>query len=272
MIVTQIPENENDNDENNNNNNNNNINNIHNIDNSNLLSIIQNPLYTEEKVYRFYINDTEKNILTYSFTDNKINTTKYNIITFIPKALFLQFVRLANIYFLICAILQCIPIISPLSPATAVVPLVIVLSVSIIREGIEDYSRAKLDKQQNNEETVVYRNGQWEKTTSGTLYVGEMVEVLQENTFPADLILIDSELEGGICFIETGTLDGEKTLKQKEAPSDTKGKFKENNEKIKNFNISGNITSDLPNPALYQLNGRMELSFQKNLITKTNNE
>ena len=273
MIVTQIPENENDNDENNNNNNNNNnINNIHNIDNSNLLSIIQNPLYTEEKVYRFYINDTEKNILTYSFTDNKINTTKYNIITFIPKALFLQFVRLANIYFLICAILQCIPIISPLSPATAVVPLVIVLSVSIIREGIEDYSRAKLDKQQNNEETVVYRNGQWEKTTSGTLYVGEMVEVLQENTFPADLILIDSELEGGICFIETGTLDGEKTLKQKEAPSDTKGKFKENNEKIKNFNISGSITSDLPNPALYQLNGRMELSFQKNIITKTNNE
>ena len=266
MIVTQIPENENENDMVNNN-----KNSINNVDNANLISIAQNPLYTEDKIYKFYINDTEKNILTYNFSDNKISTTKYNIITFIPKALFLQFVRLANIYFLICAILQCIPIISPLSPATAVVPLVIVLSVSIIREGIEDYSRAKLDSQQNNEETVVYRNGQWEKTKSGTLYVGEMVEVLQEETFPADLILIDSELEGGICFIETGTLDGEKTLKQKEAPSETKGKFKENNEKINRFNISGSITSDLPNPALYQLNGRMELSFQTNLITKNNN-
>ena len=141
MIVPQIPENENENEMNRNN-----QNNIHIMDNSNLLSIIQNPLYTEDKLYKFYINDNEKNILTYNFTDNKINTTKYNLITFIPKALLIQFVRLANIYFLICAILQCIPIISPLTPAIAVVPLVIVLSVSIIREGIEDYSRAKLDR------------------------------------------------------------------------------------------------------------------------------
>ena len=85
-----------------------------------------------------------------------------------------ELTRLANIYFLVCAILQCIPLISPLAPATAVVPFIIVLSVSIIREGIEDYSRALLDKQQNNEETTAYRNGSWEKTISGSLYVGEI--------------------------------------------------------------------------------------------------
>ena len=187
------------------------------------------------KLYQFYINDTPKNKQNYHFKDNRIDTTKYNIITFLPKALILQFVRLANIYFLVSAILQCIPIISPLAPASAVVPIVIVLSVSVIREGIEDYSRAKLDKQQNNEETTAYRNNSWVKTTSGTLYVGEIIEVLQDNTFPADLILLDSELPGGICFIETGTLDGEKTLKQKEAPRNTREKFKENNEKINNL-------------------------------------
>ena len=119
-----------------------------NINNSNMISNQQN---SAEKSYQFYINDTNSNISEYNFKNNKINTTKYNLITFIPKALLLQFVRLANIYFLICAILQCIPMISPLTPATAVVPLVIVLSVSIIREGIEDYSRYQLDNQQNNE-------------------------------------------------------------------------------------------------------------------------
>ena len=172
--------------------------------------------FMEENIYKFYINDTQSNITQFHFHNNRIDTTKYNIFTFIPKALLLQFVRLANIYFLICAILQCIPLISPLTPVTAVVPLVFVLSVSIIREGIEDYSRAKLDKQQNNEETIVYRNNEWQKTTSGTLYVGEIVEVLQDNTFPADIIVLDSELPGGICFIEKGTLDGEKTANQKE--------------------------------------------------------
>ena len=174
--------------------------------------------FLEDNIYKFYVNDTNLNKTSFKFHNNRIDTTKYNIITFIPKALLLQFVRLANIYFLICAILQCIPLISPLTPVTAVVPLVFVLSVSIIREGIEDYSRAQLDKQQNNEETIVYRDGEWKKSQSGTLYVGEIVEVLEGNTFPADLILLDSELPGGICFIETGTLDGEKTLKQKESP------------------------------------------------------
>ena len=171
-----------------------------------------------DNLYQFYINDTPKNKTYYKhFKDNRIDTTKYNIITFLPKALLLQFVRLANIYFLVCAILQCIPQISPLSPSSAVIPIVIVLSVSVIREGIEDCARAKLDKEQNNEVSSFYSNGAWENTTSGQLNIGEVVEVLQEETFPADLILLDSELPEGLCYIETGTLDGEKTLKQKES-------------------------------------------------------
>ena len=139
-----------------------------------------------DKLYQFYINDTQTNLQKYHFKDNRIDTTKYNIITFLPKALIIQFVRLANVYFLVSAILQCIPIISPLAPASAVVPIVIVLSVSIIREGIEDYARAKLDKEQNSEPTSSYIDGKWENTTSGKLRMGEIVEVLQEEPFPAD--------------------------------------------------------------------------------------
>ena len=217
-----------------------------------------------DKLYQFYINDTQTNLQKYHFKDNRIDTTKYNIITFLPKALIIQFVRLANIYFLVSAILQCIPIISPLAPASAVVPIVIVLSVSIIREGIEDYARAKLDKEQNNEPTSSYIDGKWENTTSGKLRMGEIVEVLQDEPFPADLILLDSELPEGICFIETGTLDGEKTLKQKEAPKETKGKFNEKEEKTQKFELSGKAIADHPNPELYQLNGRMHLVFTTN--------
>lgn len=51
----------------------------------------------------------------------------------------LQFTRAANYVYLFAAILQSMPIISSLSPITAIGPLVFVLIVSMIREGYEDY-------------------------------------------------------------------------------------------------------------------------------------
>ena len=83
------------------------------------------------KLYEFYINNSLKNKEEYHFKDNSVDTTKYNIITFLPKALLYQFMRVANIYFLCCAVLQCIPLISPLGAQTALVPIIIVLSVSL---------------------------------------------------------------------------------------------------------------------------------------------
>ena len=211
------------------------------------------------KQYQFYINDNLRNTQEFQFKNNKINTRKYNWVTFVPHALLLQFARPANIYFLVCAILQCIPKISPLSPVTALVPLIFVLSVSLIREGIEDCHRAELDRQQNNEPTMVYQNNNWIDTISGDLQIGELVLVNQNMTFPADLILVDSELNEGICFIETGTLDGEKTLKQKESPKEIAGQLNRNKEPIKSFNISGLVITDPPNQDLYLLSKIMKV-------------
>lgn len=47
----------------------------------------------------------------------------------------LQFKRLANVYFLIISILMSIPAISPINPLTAWAPLIIVIGISMIREG-----------------------------------------------------------------------------------------------------------------------------------------
>lgn len=80
------------------------------------------------------------------FMSNYIRTTKYTIFSFLPMSLIYQFQRFSNIYFLVMTILQSIPLISPLSPATAIFPLIFVLTVSMIREGFEDYSRYKSDK------------------------------------------------------------------------------------------------------------------------------
>ena len=213
----------------------------------------------QNEIYQFYINDNVRNQQEYHFKPNIINTRKYNWITFVPKALLIQFARPANIYFLVSAILNCIPQISPISPITAIAPLVIVLAVSLIREAVEDCSRASLDRQQNNEKTMAYRNGVFEETTSGELQIGELVLIAQDQTFPADLILIDSALNDGICFIETATLDGEKTLKQKDSPKELAGKLNNNGQPLNNFTVQGSVLTDMPNPDLYKLNKIMKI-------------
>ena len=211
--------------------NNNNLDNIQDNKNNenNLEPIMEAPplekIIKREDLYEFYINDPEKNTVELFFKNNKISTTKYNAFTFLPKALLYQFIRLANVYFVFMAVLQSISLISPLSPATAIAPLVFVLAVSLIREAVEDLKRRKLDNEQNSNEVETYINGKWMKIQSGNLQMGEIVRVKKDGVFPSDLLLIDSNLKDGVCFIETGTLDGEKTLKIKNAPNFTKGKF-----------------------------------------------
>ena len=211
--------------------NNNNLDNIQDNKNNenNLEPIMEAPplekIIKREDLYEFYINDPEKNTVELFFKNNKISTTKYNAFTFLPKALLYQFIRLANVYFVFMAVLQSISLISPLSPTTAIAPLVFVLAVSLIREAVEDLKRRKLDNEQNSNEVETYINGKWMKIQSGKLQMGEIVRVKKDGVFPSDLLLIDSNLKDGICFIETGTLDGEKTLKIKNAPNFTKGKF-----------------------------------------------
>lgn len=87
----------------------------------------------------FYLNKDEKQENSeIRFANNRIKTSKYNLINFFPKCLFLQFMRVANFYFLATAVIQSISIISPLAPFSAIAPLVFVLVVSLIREAIDD--------------------------------------------------------------------------------------------------------------------------------------
>uniref|UniRef100_A0A8C7DFF7 Phospholipid-transporting ATPase n=1 Tax=Oncorhynchus kisutch TaxID=8019 RepID=A0A8C7DFF7_ONCKI len=69
---------------------------------------------------------------------NAIKTSKYNTFNFLPLNLFEQFQRIANAYFLILLILQVIPAISSLSWFTTVVPLVLVLSVTAVKDATDD--------------------------------------------------------------------------------------------------------------------------------------
>ena len=229
---------------------------------------------TNEQPLYFHINDNKAN-KKYKIKNNKITTTKYNFLTLLPKGLLLQFTRLANIFFLFTAIIQSIPVISPLTSLTAIVPLIFVLGVSLIREFIEDWTRKSYDDLNNREEVVVFRDGSFKKDYSQSLRIGEVIIVPEGRTIPADMILIDSGLREGIAYVETSSLDGEKALKFKLANKQTIGVFSEGNNKreinFRNLVIGGEVEICPPNQNLNEISGKIKFFLKKNDVVKADN-
>ncbi|KDQ08052.1 hypothetical protein BOTBODRAFT_586296 [Botryobasidium botryosum FD-172 SS1] len=93
------------------------------------------------------------------YVRNKVRTSKYTIITFIPKNLFEQFRRIANIYFLALVCIQVFPIFGAAAPQIAMLPLVFILAVTALKDGVEDYRRSTLDNEVNNSAST--KLGDW---------------------------------------------------------------------------------------------------------------
>ncbi|KAF2458100.1 hypothetical protein BDY21DRAFT_420789 [Lineolata rhizophorae] len=84
------------------------------------------------------------------YVRNKIRTSKYTPLSFVPKNLWFQFHNVANVYFLIIVILGIFAIFGVEDPALNAVPLIFILTVTAIKDGIEDWRRTILDNELNN--------------------------------------------------------------------------------------------------------------------------
>ena len=91
-----------------------------------------------------------------NFLNNRIKTTKYNILTFLPKNLFEQFHRFANVFFLFITLLNWIPAITAFAREVAMVPVVFVLAVTAVKDAFEDYRRFRSDRRINHQTCSVF--------------------------------------------------------------------------------------------------------------------
>ncbi|KAF2222598.1 putative phospholipid-transporting ATPase [Elsinoe ampelina] len=181
------------------------------------------------------------------YCDNHVSTAKYNFATFLPKFLFQEFSKYANLFFLFTAILQQIPNISPTNRYTTIVPLFIVLAVSAIKEAIEDSRRKAQDKELNTSTARVLRGSTFQETKWFKVAVGDIVRVESEEPFPADIVLMASSEPEGLCYIETANLDGETNLKIKQAIPETANMVGQ----ADLARLGGRIRSEQPNSSLY---------------------
>uniref|UniRef100_A0A8B9WX60 Phospholipid-transporting ATPase n=1 Tax=Bos mutus grunniens TaxID=30521 RepID=A0A8B9WX60_BOSMU len=168
-------------------------------------------------------------------SDNSVKTSKYNALNFLPMNLFEQFQRLANAYFLFLLFLQLIPQISSLAWYTTVIPLMVVLSITAVKDAIDDVKRHQNDNQVNNRSVLVLMNA-----------VPEFV------ILKADILLLSSSEPYSLAYIETAELDGETNLKVKQAITVT-SEMEDNLKLLSAFD--GEVRCESPNNKLDRFTG-----------------
>ncbi|KAJ4925775.1 hypothetical protein JOQ06_007963 [Pogonophryne albipinna] len=149
------------------------------------------------------------------YSGNAIKTYKYNVLTFIPLNLYEQFKRVANLYFLALLILQIIPDITTLPWYTTLIPLVVVLAITAIKDLADDLARHRMDKEINNRKSEVLLDGRFQEIKWSNMQVGDVVRMKKNDFIPADILLLSSSNPNSLCYVETAELDGETNLKFK---------------------------------------------------------
>lgn len=159
------------------------------------------------------------------FSANAISTTEYRWWDFLPRAVGLQFRKLANIYF------SYILIIMALGTATACwqtdgpwgigITLLAVMAYSIIVLGVTDCQRGRSDREINSKETRVLRSAtpptgsvaEFVDSTWGDVLVGDIILLKKGEVAPCDLLPLCCSDPFGLFFVTTTELDGETNRK-----------------------------------------------------------
>ena len=212
------------------------------------------------------------------FTSNSISTGKYSLLTLIPKNIFEQFKRVANIWFLIVSILQLLPLqLSPTSSWATIAPLSLVLAVTLVKDAYLDYRRHRSDREINNRLTRRWEEelGDFEELRWCELEVGNVVLLNSNEQVPADLVILATGENDYLCYIETSNLDGESNLKIRNGVPVTAKIFTSPKPEDIKSSIhrldQGSIESEKPNNRLYRYEGNIQLTGHMRPIPLDNN-
>lgn len=88
--------------------------------------------------------------------------------------------------------------------------------------------------------------------------IGHLIKVEKDQDFPADILLLKSDKQEGIVFVDTMQLDGETNLKEKVAPTNTN---QLNDQEICLLN-GGSIVCDVPNENMEKWDGNTTVSIR----------
>ncbi|ORM40195.1 putative phospholipid-transporting ATPase IM [Babesia sp. Xinjiang] len=165
---------------------------------------------------------------------NFIKTTKYSLLSFLPRVLFFQITRVGNLIFLGVSMLQLIEDVSDSNGLpTYLIPVVFVIMVGLGRELASDLARWRNDEKENGRLVHVFRDGHLVKMKQRDIRVGDVVKVHAYEYFPSDLVLLNCCDKNGVCNIETKNADGESNVKYKHVIPELAALFKNDEDAAK---------------------------------------
>lgn len=218
------------------------------------------------------------------YIGNSIRSSRYSFWSFFPRQFVAQFTKLANFYFLLVAILQMIPGLSTTGSYTTIVPLLIFVSISMGKEGFDDWRRYRLDREENNRVARVLCPGaggvaslndssstlgdshDWAPVKWKDIKVGDVIKLNRDESVPADIVLLHANGPNGAAFIETMALDGETNLKNKQ-PCQPVAKVCATVEDICDNQIDFCVED--PNLDLYKFDGNVTVGEDKLPLTNS---
>jgi magnesium-transporting ATPase (P-type) len=185
---------------------------------------------------------------------NRVVTSKYNVVTFLPIFLFEMFSRVAYLYFLLQAGLSWWSVVSPYSGVGSTAALLFVLAVAAVKAIWEDVKRHQEDQRMNT--SVTHRlnpDGSVTDVAWTDVAVGDAIVVRDDENFPADLLCLRSALPDNVCFIRTTNLDGETNLKIRK-PLDVKGLRLASMPEVMTLDLT--LKAEAPNKNLHKFRGK----------------
>lgn len=74
---------------------------------------------------------------------------------------------------------------------------------------------------------LCYREGdRYKKVLWKDVRVGDIIHLADNEVVPADILLLTCSDPSGVCYIDTGNLDGETNLKQRQVPHELVNKVR----------------------------------------------
>ena len=222
---------------------------------------------------KIYINTISTSPRNYTKFPNILKSQKYNIITFLPLSLFYQFKVFNNQFNLLMASSQLINALKVGFLFTYITPLLIILTVSLIREAIDDIKRYRRDKEQNTKKFVKVDLKGKKTYNSEDIHIGDIIEINKGERVPCDILILCSNDKN--IYVKTDQLDGETDWKLRKPMTYFQNIYMESNDKGSNLNkiLTENchFIIEPPSKNIYEFNGVLEIHKYSNNNSINNN-